>query len=377
MGDFKTPGQLIEHLLAERGWTKRTLAIVIGKSDAAVNKILSGRQSLDADTALLLEEVFQISAETFLALQRDFDLAVARASSRPDPGRALRAQLFGGLPIAEMAKRGWLGDVNLRNFPEVEAALAGFFNASSVDEIQVLPHAARKTMVDTEPTLAQLAWLYRARSMAAEMVVPSYSREKLDTAISQLKALRVSPENVRQVPRLLEAAGVRFVIVETLPGAKIDGACFWLSSNSPVVAMSMRHDRNDNFWFVLRHELEHVRLGHGKGEACLDAELQGERAGIGSSVPEEERRANEAASDFCVPQDQMAAFVERKAPLFSERDMIGFARSIGVHPGLVAGQLQHVTGRYERFRQHLSKVRTYIINTAYVDGWGNIAPVGD
>jgi HTH-type transcriptional regulator / antitoxin HigA len=375
--DFKTPGQMIEHLLEERGWTKRTLSIVMGKSEAAVNKIIAGRQALDAATALVLEEVFQVPADRFLELQRSFDLAIARAASRPDPARAIRAQLFGGLPIAEMAKRGWLGNLNLRNFKEVEAALAKFFKADSVNEIEVLPHAARKTMVNTEPTPAQLAWLHRARAMAVEMIVSGYSSEKLGSVISELRGLRVSPENVRHVPRILEAAGIRFVVVETLPAAKIDGACFWLGQTSPVVAMSLRHDRNDNFWFVLRHELEHVRLGHGKRQVYLDAELDGERAGTANTLPEEERLANEAAADFCIPRGQLKAFVDRKAPLFSERDMIGFARSLGVHPGLVAGQLQHVTGRYERFRQHLSKVRAHIINTAYVDGWGNVAPVGD
>jgi HTH-type transcriptional regulator/antitoxin HigA len=141
--------------------------------------------------------------------------------------------------------------------------------------------------------------------------------------------------------------------------------------------MSLRHDRNDNFWFVLRHELEHVRLGHGKATMALDAELDGVRAGTGADVPEEERLANEAAANFGIPQAQMRAFVERKAPLFSERDMVGFARSVGVHPGIVAGQLQHLTGRYERFRQHQVKIRSYLLPTAYVDGFGNVAPVGE
>ena len=109
----------------------------------------------------------------------------------------------------------------------------------------------------------------------------------------------------------------------------------------------------------------------------LDAELDGERAGTGPDVPEEERLANDAAANFCIAQSQMQAFIDRKAPLFSERDMIGFARSLGVHPGIVAGQLQHRTGRYERFRQHLAKIRSYILPTSYVDGWGNIAPVGE
>lgn len=377
MSEYKTPGQLIEALLAERGWSQRTLALVIGKGDTAINKIIVGKQALDADTALLLEEVFSVPASDFLALQHSYDLGVARLSSRPDPARANRAHLFGGLPIPEMAKRGWLGAVNTKNVAEVESALAAFFGVASASEIEILPHAARKTEVNTEPSPAQLAWLYRVRAMASEMIVPRFSQQALDAAIREMKSLLVSAENVRKVPRILADAGIRFVVVETLPAAKIDGVCFWLNDHSPVVGMTLRHDRNDNFWFVLRHELEHVRLGHGKTEMILDAELDGERAGTGPGVPEEERLANDAAANFCIAQTQMQAFIDRKAPLFSERDMIGFARSLGVHPGIVAGQLQHRTGRYERFRQHLAKIRTYILPTSYVDGWGNIAPVGE
>jgi len=377
MPEFKTPGQLIESLLSERGWSQRTLAMVIAKGDAAINKIILGKQSLDAETALLLEEVFDVPASRFLELQKDYDLAVAKATARPDPARATRAHLFGGLPIAEMAKRGWLGTANPRNVAEVETALTAFFGVESVDEIEILPHAAKKTDVNMEATPAQIAWLYRVRAMASELLVPRFTQQGLEAAIVELRKLMISAENVRRVPKILAEAGIRFVVVETLPGAKIDGVTFWLDDRSPVVGMTLRHDRNDNFWFVLRHELEHVRLGHGKAQVHLDAELDGERAGTGIDVPEEERVANEAAAEFGIPRTQMRAFVERKAPLFSERDMIGFARSLGVHPGIVAGQLQHLTGRYERFRKHQAKIRSYVLPTAYVDGWGDVAPVGD
>jgi HTH-type transcriptional regulator/antitoxin HigA len=377
MSNFKTPGQLIGSLLVERDWSQRTLAMVMGKGETAINKIVAGKQAVDAETALLLEEVFGVDAERFLTLQREYELAVARVSARPDPARSTRAHLFGGLPIPEMVKRGWLGATDPKNVEQVEAALAQFFGVSTPSEIEILPHAAKKTMVNTEPTPVQLAWLYRVRSMAAEMLVPRFTQQALEAALRDLKGLLVSAENVRKVPRILSEAGIRFVVVESLPSAKIDGVCFWLNDHSPVIGMSLRHDRNDNFWFVLRHELEHVRLGHGKNAMILDAELDGERAGTGPDVPEEERLANDAAANFCIPQSQMKAFIDRKAPLFSERDMIGFARSLGVHPGLVAGQLQHKTGRYERFRQHLEKIRSYVLPTAYVDGWGNVAPVGE
>jgi HTH-type transcriptional regulator/antitoxin HigA len=178
------------------------------------------------------------------------------------------------------------------------------------------------------------------------------------------------------VPRILTESGIRFVIVESLTNAKIDGACLWLDDASPVIGMSMRFDRVDNFWFVLSHELAHVLEGHGKAAVMLDTELEGDRAGTGLEIPEEERVANRAASEFCVPQDKLDRFIARKAPFFAERDLIGFARTAGVHPGLVAGQLQRHVGRYDLFRKHLVKIRDKVTPGAMVDGWGDVAPVG-
>lgn len=374
--DCRTPGQLIEALLADRQWTKRTLAIVLGVGDSAINKIVADKQPVDAKFALLLEDVFGVKAERFLELQRSFDLAKARFAARPDPARATRAHLFGGLPIADMIKRGWIDASDQRNVAEVETALASFFGVPSADQIPILPHAAKKTAVAGDPTPAQLAWLYRVREIAAEILVSRFSPEALEAAIAKLRGLMGAAEEIRKVPRILAEAGVRFVIVESLPSAKIDGVCFWLNDNAPVIGMSLRHDRIDNFWFVLRHELEHVRKGHGKAEMIFDAELEGERAGTGPNVSEDERVANEAASSFCVPPHQMDAFIDRKAPFFSERDMIGFARTLGVHTGVVAGQLQHRTGRYDRFRNHLVKVRSIVTPGAMTDGWGDVFPVG-
>jgi HTH-type transcriptional regulator / antitoxin HigA len=137
----------------------------------------------------------------------------------------------------------------------------------------------------------------------------------------------------------------------------------------------LRYDRIDNFWFVLRHELEHVLRRHGLTAMMVDAELEGDRAGTGSNIIEEERTANEAALDFCVPQKKMDSFVARKAPFFYERDIIGLSNVLQIHPGLVAGQLQYRTGRFDRFREHLIKIRHTVTAGAIVDGWGNVAPV--
>jgi HTH-type transcriptional regulator/antitoxin HigA len=140
--------------------------------------------------------------------------------------------------------------------------------------------------------------------------------------------------------------------------------------------MTLRFDRIDNFWFVLRHELEHVIQKHGQAAVMLDIELEGERAGTGKDIPEEERIANEAAAEFCTPQKQLKHFIQVKSPFFAERDIRGFAATYKIHPGIVAGQLQHKTKRYELFRNHLVKIRSVVTPNAMVDGWGDVAPIG-
>ncbi len=374
--EHRTPGQLINALLEARGWSKRVMAVVLGMDETGVNRLASDKRAVTAEIALALEEIFGVSAEQFLSLQKSYDLAMARITARPDPGRSTRAHLFSGLPISEMMKRGWIDGDDVKDIPAVESSLMKFFGAASVGEIEILPHAAKKTQVSVEATPAQLAWLYRVKQIASEMLVAKFTPASGWSAIEKLKGLLGAAEEARKAPRILAESGIRFVIVEGLQSAKIDGACFWLDANSPVIGMTLRFDRIDNFWFVLRHELEHIVQGHGKSAVILDAELEGNRAGIGEDVSDDERVANSAAADFCTPPAKLDGFIARKGPFFAERDIIGFARTLGVHPGLVAGQLQRATGRYDRFRDHLVRIRSIVAPSAIVDGWGDIAPVG-
>lgn len=373
---YKTPGQLIKALLAERGWNQRILAIVLAMDETAVAKIIGGSRAVTAEVALSLGEAFNVDAERFLELQKSYDLAKARLKASPDPKRATRAALFSELPISEMIDRGWLEVSDIRNLEQVETALLKFFDVTSLEQIEVLPHAAKKTAVATPATPVQLVWIYRVSVLAKEMMVERrFTEFAVREAIKKLSLLRQWPEALSRVPLILSEAGIRFIIVESLKAAKIDGVCFWLDEKSPVIGMSLRYDRIDNFWFVLRHELEHVLRGHGRFAAILDAELEKERAGTGPNIPEEERMANEAAANFCVPKQELQKFVVRKAPLFLERDVLGFANTLKIHPGLVAGQLQRHTSRYELLRNHLVKIRSIVTPNAMVDGWGDVAPV--
>lgn len=374
---FRTPSQLIEALLKEKGWTNRLLSIVLGTDENNVSRIVTGKRAIDAELAITLEEVFGVPAERFLEIQQSYDLAKARISVRPDHARAIRAHLIGGLPIADMNKRGWIDAKDVRDVQKLQTELMRFFGVNRLEDIEILPHSAKKTEVNTAPTPAQMAWLYRVKQIASGMLVARYSPTSTRAAITKLKALLASPEEARKVPRILAEHGIRFLVVESLPSAKIDGVCFWLNDVSPVVALTMRFDRIDNFWFVLRHELEHVEQRHGLSMMMLDTELEGENAGTGGTVADEERIANAAAAEFCVPAKMMDAFVARKAPIFSEKDILAFAKMTNVHPGLIAGQLRHRTGRYDRFVNHLSKIRSIVTPNAITDGWGDVAPLSN
>lgn len=363
------PGYFIKQKLEARGWGQRDLAYILGCHEQAVNLIVSGKRGVSPDMAKALSAAFvDIPAEFFLNLQRLYDLSMARD---PDPGISLRARLQSSYPIREMIRRGWLPDTDAAN---LELQMARFFKVSTAEEIPHLLHAGKKSRYDHIPP-PQLAWLFRVRQIARSIAASEYSDERLKAALPDLRQLLTDPQETRHASRILAECGVRFVLVEPLPQGKIDGACLWLDPRSPVIGMSLRYDRIDNFWFVLRHEVEHVLQQHGQEIEMID-ELDGTRAAIdGSDLPQEERIANSAAAEFCIPQDQISEFISQRSPYISERDVLALAKRLHVHPGLVVGQIHSRTGRYEFLRRYLAKIRHFVLSDAIADGWGHVFPV--
>jgi HTH-type transcriptional regulator/antitoxin HigA len=156
-----------------------------------------------------------------------------------------------------------------------------------------------------------------------------------------------------------------------MAGSKMDGACFWIEGEKPVIGMALRFDRIDNFWFVLRHEIEHVLREDGKANslAIIDVDVGDDKA----ELPECERLANAAGAEFCVPSAELESFIARVQPYFSEEKVLRFAQRIGVHPGLVVGQLQRKLGRHDFLRKHQVKVRALVLPSADADGWGSFS----
>ncbi|MCY4395023.1 MAG: HigA family addiction module antitoxin [Rhodospirillaceae bacterium] len=366
--DVPRPGEFIAEELEARGWLQRDLAYILGISEQSVNMIINGKRGISPDMANALGDAFDVSSEFFANLQKAYEMSKAR---KPDPAIAKRARFQGHYPIREMIKRRWLEDTDVAM---LEAQLMRFFQTNDIQSIEHPPHAAKKTNYDEQVSPTQLAWFFRVRQISSEMIAPRYSEKSLERAVTTMQSHLVDPEDVRHVPRMLTECGVRFCIVETLAGAKIDGVCFWIDGG-PVIGMTMRFDRIDNFWFVLRHEIEHVLNRDGMEEPTIDIDLAKADGDTNGGLPEEEFKANTAAADFCVPAAEMDSFYARKAPFISERDVAGFAKRVQRHPGIVVGQLQHRMQRHDYLTRLKVKVRRFIVPSAVVDGWGEPAPV--
>jgi HTH-type transcriptional regulator/antitoxin HigA len=360
------PGAYIKEEMEERGWSQRDLAFILGCSDQAINPILNGKRGISPEMAKALGEAFDVPAEFFANLQQAYDLAQAR---KPDPSVAARRQMQTAYPIREMIKRGWMEQTDA---PMLATQLTRFFEVPDPGLIPYFAHAAKKSSYeerDVPP--AQLAWLYRVRQIAKSISVPKYSAKALRQAVrDDLPALLHAPDEVKHVPKILMECGVRFVLVEKLSNAKIDGVCFWLD-DAPVIGMSVQHDRIDNFWFVVRHEIEHVLNGDGQDEEIIDSDLEN----VSTSISEEERIANDAASNFCAPKDRLDSFILRKKPFYYEKDVVAFARVLERHPGIVIGQMRRRLNRYDYLTRYLVKIRQYLLPGSIADGWGQSVQV--
>lgn len=371
MASFSTvaidpPGAFIKMELEARGWSQRDLAFILGQTEQQLNPLLSGKRAITPDMARLLGEAFDASAQFFLNLQGQYDLQNAK---EPDPAVRTRAELQALYPVRDMIRRGWIqdGEASL-----LQLQMDRFFEAANDQQPNAIAFAAKRTHYNETPP-HQLAWVYRVRQLANNILVEAFSPNKLRNALPKLRALMVDPEAAGTVGALLADCGVRFVIVEVLPNAKIDGVCTWLDDHSPVIGMSTLYDRLDNFWFVLRHEIEHVLRGHGKASIGMIDHLSGDSSSDEKNDNDEERVANMAAADFCIPAQKMESFYARKHPYFSERDVIGFASLMGVHPAIVVGQIQKRMKRYDYLRKYQVPVRRYVVTATVTDGWGHIA----
>lgn len=332
------PGRILKQELEARGWAQRDLAVILGRPEQVISEIISGSKQITPETSVELSQAFGTSPEFWHNLEANYRLELARTQVQGDV-IARRSRLYSELPLREMANRGWL---TLReSVDELEAEVAGCLGAPLLPEP---PHSAvrwRGSTARPPLTYAQLAWLRRAETLArGQTGIGPWRADHLESLARELANHMRQAEDVAHVSATLARWGVRLVFLRHLAKTYLDGAAFWLEED-PVVALTLRYDRIDSFWFTLMHELAH--LTEGAGATYLD---QLENGGIEADAADQpfaaphEEAANRLASRWLLAPEAFDDFVACAGPRFSRAGIKAFAASQGRHPGIVLGRLQ-------------------------------------
>ena len=111
----------------------------------------------------------------------------------------------------------------------------------------------------------------------------------------------------------------------------------------PVVGLTLRYDRIDNFWWVLMHELAHVVLHLSEVNEAFVDDLQL------TAASDVEKEADEFAYNCLIPEDIWydSGILENPSPMA----VIGLAQRAGVHPAIVAGRARHESENYRLLSQ--------------------------
>jgi HTH-type transcriptional regulator/antitoxin HigA len=361
------PGEFIREELEARGWRQSDLAEITGRSIAEISRIINGKTEISKETAQQFGVAFETGPEYWLNLQ----LAYSLATLPPDIEISEKSRVFNYAPISQMRKRGWIK--NTDDVSELKSELYRFFRVHSLDTPPPFAAAARKYDHSSDPTSTQAAWLARARQVAESIRVSVFDKSRLPDLEQQIRRMIAAPSSTHRIGEVFAEYGVRFVVVEPLPGGKIDGAAFWLDSASatePVIAISFRFDRIDAFWFTVAHEYAHILYEHG---FCFDNDLAGIDRQHFAVKAEEEQIADKKAAQILVPQRELDDFIRRVGPYYSKAKINQFANRVRVHPGVIVGQLQY---RGELPWTHLKALllsgefRNKVVSGVITDGWG-------
>ena len=370
LSEIFPPGEFIREELEARGWTQGDLAEILGRPLGRINEIICGKRAITPETAKSLAEALGTSAELWLNLESAYQLSRVKIT---DSVIAHRAKLYSKAPVKEMVKRRWIEHSN--NVDVLERRVCNFFKTKNLDqEPSFWSFATRTSLSKSKPTPSQLAWLFRAKYLAnAVHVNNKFTNARLTEGIESLHQILNSVEEIRKVPKILADAGIRFLILESLPNTRIDGATFWMDKDSPVIALSLRYDRIDGFWHTLFHELGHVKERHGLiAQEPIDLNLVGKEAQAFDEKTQIEQSVDLFASEHLIQKAILDYFIRRVKPLYWTSKIVNFAENNHVHPGIVVGQLQFRKEiPYSQNRKLLVGIRGIITQNALTDGWGN------
>jgi len=354
------PGAILREELEERGWTQTELAELMNRPIAAVNEIINGKRKITQRTAAQLEAALGIEAGFWLRLELEYQQSLNPRA----PTQNEMAKLMTFAPIKEMQRRGWIPKT--KDATSLTQSVLAFFGCETLDSPPALAAAFRQSAEGLSQS--HFAWSAQALRKARAQKVGRFNASQYEALRTDLHDLAAHAEGIRKVPRVLSSYGIRYVVVKHLKSTKIDGATLWLdrySRSQPVIAMSLRYGRIDNFWFTLCHEASHV---YHRDAFRIDIDLESQT--FGDADDEVEERANEEAAATLIPPHEIESFILRKQPYFSAKSIIQFSNRIGVHPGIVVGQLRFRKAiKHTHSTKMLVQIRDIITETAVSDGW--------
>lgn len=334
--DPPDPIEAIKFRMEQAGLSQKDLIPCIG-SRSRVSEVLSGKRELTLTMIRALNAHLGIPAESLI-----------REPLTPLP-TALADLDFSRFPLKEMEKNGAFIGFNPDTTEISEKAEEAIrWLVERVGGFSALPQFAwRKNdgmrLNAKLDTYALFGWSLQVLREALEHPASGrFTSEALtDTFIRTLVSLSVTDDGPRQAREYLGKAGIALLAFPHLPRTYLDGAVFMIDGKRPVIAMTLRYDRLDNFWFVLLHELGHLKLGH----------LSGERAWIADDLElptndsEREIEADNFSSRTLLPADFSLAAHPRLTP----SEVLRYARDHGVHPAIVAGRIQHEKKDFRTF----------------------------
>ncbi len=324
------PVEAIRFRMEQQGLTQRDLVPFIG-SRSKVSEVLSRKRPLTLSMIRAVHRGLGIPAESLLQ---------EHSSEALDEGDIEWSRF----PVREMLTRGWVEGLSTMEPYEPEDIMRRFVRPLGAQ--LAVPVLYKKTRPNVWAgraldKYALVAWTLRIAIRAREK--PPRARYKpgcmTDTFMREVAQLSWSARGPLLAQEFLERHGIVLVIEPHLSRTRLDGAAILSEVDLPVIGLTVRHDRLDNFWYCLMHELGHVAL-HLKsvGEGFYD-DLDTENL-----EDPREKEADDMAREALVPA---AAWSQSPArALRSPEAAQHLAEKLRIHPAIVAGRMRYEAKNY-------------------------------
>lgn len=336
--DLPDPLTALRFRMEQQNLKQKDLAPFIG-SPAKVSEVLSGKRQLTKTMIRNLSAGLGIPAEVLL------QAAETATEAEPSENAVSPAVQELKLPVVEMFKRGWFEGFS-GSLTEAKAQkdrlLQAFIAPLGSSSLNCALNRQSRCNAERMDAAALGAWRVRVATLALRENLPSYAPKTVTpdflAEVAGLSYLDHGPLLARE---FLNKNGIHLIVEKHLPQTRLDGAAIKLPDGGVLVALTLRHDRLDNFWFTLCHELAHVALHLDQADAFFD-DLSEE----GTSQCEKE--ANEMAREALIPKK-----VWEKSGLQKSSSAVvvrAFASKLRIHPAIPAGRLHFENRDYCLFQ---------------------------